>query len=93
MKIVIDIPEEDYEFTKNARTARTFNTEYYVNLILNGIYLDSMLTNIKSNIKMRIKEETSCPYGGNCQGSRCYSQPCKILDDDVFAILDEEIKE
>lgn len=40
MKLIIDMPEEDYEFTKGAKTARYFSSEYYVNLILNGTPLE-----------------------------------------------------
>ena len=36
IELVIKIPEEVYDFTKSAKTARTYNAEYYVNLILNG---------------------------------------------------------
>ena len=42
MKLIIDIPEEDYEFTKGAKTARYFPSEYYVKLILNGTPLDDV---------------------------------------------------
>lgn len=40
VKLIIEIPKEDYEFTKDAETARVFPSEYYVKLILNGIPLD-----------------------------------------------------
>lgn len=36
IKLVVEMPKEDYEFTKGARTARFFSEEYYVKLILNG---------------------------------------------------------
>lgn len=36
IKLVVEMPKEDYEFTKGARTARFFPEEYYVKLILNG---------------------------------------------------------
>lgn len=47
MKLIIDIPKEDYEFTKGAKTARVFPSEYYVKLILNGIPLDSVKFHIE----------------------------------------------
>ena len=46
MRLIIDIPEEDYEFTKGAKTARYFSSEYYVNLILNGTPLDDVKAEI-----------------------------------------------
>lgn len=36
IELVIKIPEEVYDFTMGAKTARFYNTEYYVNLILKG---------------------------------------------------------
>lgn len=39
VKLIIEIPKEDYEFTKGAKAARVFPSEYYVKLILNGIPL------------------------------------------------------
>lgn len=38
-EIVIKMSDEDYEFTKGAKTARFFPSEYYVKLILNGTEL------------------------------------------------------
>ena len=46
MKLIIDISEDDYEFTKDAKTARYFPSEYYVNLILNGTPLDDVKAEI-----------------------------------------------
>lgn len=46
MKLIIDISEEDYEFTKGAKTARYFSPEYYVKLILNGTPLDDVKAEI-----------------------------------------------
>ena len=42
VKLIIEIPKEDYEFTKGAKTARVYPSEYYVKLILNGIPLDDV---------------------------------------------------
>lgn len=46
VKLIIEIPKEDYEFTKGAKTARVFPSEYYVKLILNGIPLDDVKAEI-----------------------------------------------
>ena len=43
VKLIIEIPKEDYEFTKGAKTARYFPSEYYVKLILNGTPLTSQV--------------------------------------------------
>lgn len=54
VKLVIEMPKEDYYFTKGAETARFFPSEYYVDLILNGIPLDDVLDKIKGYIN-RVK--------------------------------------
>lgn len=46
IKLIIEMPKEDYEFTKGAKTARVFPSEYYVKLILNGIPLDDVKAEI-----------------------------------------------
>ena len=45
VKIIIEMPKEDYEFTKGAETARVFPSEYYVKLILNGTPIPDNATN------------------------------------------------
>ena len=45
MKLIIDMSDEEYDFTKGAKTARTYNAEHYVNLILNGTPLPDNATN------------------------------------------------
>lgn len=42
VKLVIEMPKDDYEFTKGAETARYFPSEYYVDLILNGMPLEDL---------------------------------------------------
>ena len=46
VKLIIEIPKEDYEFTKGAKMARVFPSEYYVKLILKGIPLDDVIGKI-----------------------------------------------
>lgn len=48
VKLIIEIPKEDYEFTKGAETARVFPSEYYVKLILNGIPLEDIKAEINN---------------------------------------------
>ena len=50
MKLIIDIPEEVYDFTMGAKTARFYNTEYYVNLILKGTPLEEEFEKISAEI-------------------------------------------
>ena len=53
VKLIIEIPKEDYEFTKGAKTARYFPPEYYVNLILNGTPLGSNSENSTEIIRCK----------------------------------------
>lgn len=57
MKLIIDIPDEVYEFTKDAGTARFFSGEYYVKLILNGTPLEDVKAEIIEIIDSVGKEE------------------------------------
>ena len=59
VKLIIEIPKEDYEFTKGAETARVFPSEYYVKLILNGIPL------MKSTVTKQEPTLTEKPMVGN----------------------------
>lgn len=51
MKLIIDIPDKMYDFTKGAKTARFYPVETYVDMILKGIPLEEELEKIKTEIK------------------------------------------
>lgn len=57
MKLIIDIPEKVYDFTMGAKTARFYNAEYYVNLILNGTPLEEEFKKIRAEITACTQQE------------------------------------
>ncbi len=101
VKLIVEIPKEDYEFTKGAKTARYFPSEYYVKLILNGIPLDSVIEEyvergaITENMRMLykidlIKAEIANLDRHKDKYSSAFNRPdlIDLVVDDVLQILD-----
>ena len=79
-KIVIDIPQEEYE------KLSFLDVPTLVNFIRNGTPLD--------DIKAEILEETKCPYGDKCLGANCPSNTdCMIMGEHAIWIIDKYIGE
>lgn len=76
MKLIIDIPEEMYEFTKSARKARTYNAEDYVDLILNGTPLEDVRAEIEELDRYYDNDYFST---NNCPMYKC-NEVLQILD-------------
>ena len=80
MKLIIDITEEDYEFTKGAKTARVFPSEHYVKLILNGVPLDRVKDKI---LNYNVRQHVS--------GSENFLKGYAVGMDKAAEILDKEV--
>ena len=57
MQILIDMPDEDYDFIKGAEKARYFTPEYYVDLILNGVPLPEHHEKIKEDSMVQLSKK------------------------------------
>ena len=74
MQILIDMPDEDYDFIKGAEKARYFTPEYYVDLILNGVPLPEHHEKIKEDLR---RYEADCKFASD-------DSSCGICLDNIF---------